>query len=98
MRILVEDELVRAVKRRNRLYEMRQRYAASILGQVKAEEQGCTQVLWLDGVERKYVEEVGTMNIMFKINGEILYSADRGDRSSRRYERFDYSYPERLGI
>ena len=32
---------------------------------------GCTQVLWLDGVHRKYVEEVGTMNIMFKIAGEI---------------------------
>ncbi|MBR1623679.1 MAG: aminotransferase class IV, partial [Pseudobutyrivibrio sp.] len=42
-----------------------------ILGQVKAEKMGYTQVLWLDGNERKYVEEVGTMNIMFKIDGEI---------------------------
>ena len=32
---------------------------------------GYSQVLWLDGVERKYVEEVGSMNIMFKIDGEI---------------------------
>ena len=46
-------------------------YASSIAGQVKAEKMGCTQVLWLDGVHRKYVEEVGTMNIMFKIAGEI---------------------------
>ena len=36
-----------------------------------AEEQGFAQVLWLDGVEKKYVEEVGSMNIMFKIDGKI---------------------------
>ena len=53
-------------------------YAASILGQVKAEQMGCTQVLWLDGVERKYVEEVGTMNIMFKIDGEIYTAPIEG--------------------
>ena len=46
-------------------------YAGSIAGQVKAEKLGYSQVLWLDGNERKYVEEVGTMNIMFKIDGEI---------------------------
>jgi branched-chain amino acid aminotransferase len=38
----------------------------------KAEKKGYTQVLWLDGVERKYIEEVGSMNVMFKINGEII--------------------------
>ena len=37
-----------------------------------AEEKGFTQVLWLDGVERKYIEEVGSMNMMFKIDGKIL--------------------------
>mgnify|MGYP002508107186 CR=1 FL=1 len=36
------------------------------------------QVLWLDGVNRKYVEEVGTMNIMFKINGEIYTAPTEG--------------------
>ena len=45
---------------------------------MKAEEKGFTQVLWLDGVERKYVEEVGTMNIMFKIAGEIYTAPIEG--------------------
>ena len=38
----------------------------------RAEQKGYSQVLWLDGVERKYIEEVGAMNVMFKINGEIV--------------------------
>ena len=78
MRILVEDELVRAVKGGTGFTKCGGNYAASILGQVKAEKQGCTQVLWLDGVERKYVEEVGTMNIMFKIAGEIYTAPIEG--------------------
>ncbi len=71
IKILVEDELVRAVKGGTGFTKCGGNYAASILGQVKAEKMGCTQVLWLDGNQRKYVEEVGTMNIMFKIDGEI---------------------------
>ena len=39
---------------------------------MKAEEMGYSQVLWLDGVEHKYVEEVGTMNIAFKISGKVV--------------------------
>ena len=78
VRILVEDELVRAVKVGTGFTKCGGNYAASILGQVKAEKQGCTQVLWLDGVERKYVEEVGTMNIMFKIAGEIYTAPIEG--------------------
>ncbi|MBO5976298.1 MAG: aminotransferase class IV, partial [Oscillospiraceae bacterium] len=42
------------------------------------EEKGYTQVLWLDGVERKYIEEVGAMNIMFKIGGKIVTPALNG--------------------
>ena len=53
-------------------------YAASLKAQAVAEEQGYTQVLWLDGVERKYIEEVGTMNVFFKINGEIITPALEG--------------------
>ena len=71
VKIMVEDELVRAVKGGTGFTKCGGNYAGSILGQVKAEEKGYTQVLWLDGEERKYVEEVGTMNIMFKIAGEI---------------------------
>ena len=78
VKILVEDELVRAVKGGTGFTKCGGNYAASILGQVKAESQGCTQVLWLDGVERKYVEEVGTMNIMFKIGGEIYTAPIEG--------------------
>ena len=47
-------------------------YAASLLAQEEAKIKGFTQVLWLDGVERKYIEEVGTMNICFKINGKVI--------------------------
>ena len=47
-------------------------YAASLIAQEEAEKQGYEQVLWLDGVERKYVEEVGSMNVFFKIDGEIV--------------------------
>ena len=39
---------------------------------MKAHDGGYSQVLWLDGVERKYIEEVGAMNIFFKINGKIV--------------------------
>ncbi len=78
VKILVEDELVRAVKGGTGFTKCGGNYASSILGQVRAEEKGCTQVLWLDGVNRKYVEEVGTMNIMFKINGEIYTAPIEG--------------------
>ena len=47
-------------------------YAASLIAQVKAHDDGYSQVLWLDGVERRYIEEVGAMNIFFKISGKIV--------------------------
>ena len=47
-------------------------YASSIKAQVIAHERGYSQVLWLDGVEQKYIEEVGSMNIFFKIDGEVV--------------------------
>ena len=47
-------------------------YAASLAGQVKAHNDGYSQVLWLDGVERKYIEEVGAMNIFFVIDGKVV--------------------------
>jgi len=78
VKILVEDELVRAVKGGTGFSKCGGNYAGSILGQVKAERMGYSQVLWLDGEERKYVEEVGTMNIMFKIAGEIYTAPIEG--------------------
>ena len=46
-------------------------YAASLMAAEHAKKQGFTQVLWLDGVERRWLEEVGTMNLMVKIDGKI---------------------------
>ena len=45
---------------------------------MKAHDDGYSQVLWLDGVHRKYIEEVGAMNIMFKINGTVVTPALNG--------------------
>lgn len=72
IKIWVEDEYVRAVKGGTGFTKCGGNYAASVAAQVKAEQKGYTQVLWLDGVHRKYVEEVGTMNIMFYIDDEII--------------------------
>ena len=47
-------------------------YAASIMAAEEAHKAGYTQVLWLDACERKYVEEVGTSNIFFMINNELV--------------------------
>ncbi|NCU27567.1 branched chain amino acid aminotransferase, partial [Candidatus Nomurabacteria bacterium] len=47
-------------------------YACSLIGQQKAEKQGYAQVLWLDGLHHKYIDEVGAMNVFFKIKDEII--------------------------
>ena len=70
--IWIEDEYVRAVKGGIGYAKTGGNYAASLKAQVKAHDGGFSQVLWLDGVERKYIEEVGAMNIFFKINGKIV--------------------------
>ena len=70
--IWIEDEYVRAVRGGMGFAKTGGNYAASLIGQVKAHDEGFAQVLWLDGVERKYIEEVGSMNIFFKINGTIV--------------------------
>ena len=71
VRIYVEDEYIRAAPGLTGFTKCGGNYAASILAGDQAEKLGYAQVLWLDGVEKKYVEEVGSMNIMFKIDGEI---------------------------
>lgn len=72
VKIWVEDEYVRAVKGGIGAAKTGGNYAASMKAQDKAHDSGYSQVLWLDGVERKYIEEVGAMNIFFKINGKIV--------------------------
>ena len=78
IKIYVEPRYVRACPGGTGFTKCGGNYAVSLLAGQIAEEKGYSQVLWLDGVERKYVEEVGAMNIFFKINGE-LYTAAAGD-------------------
>ena len=70
--IWIEDEFVRAVRGGIGFAKTGGNYAASLIAQQKAHEAGYSQVLWLDGVERKYIEEVGAMNIFFKIAGKVI--------------------------
>ena len=78
VRIYVEDEYCRAVRGGMGYTKTAGNYASSLIAQEIAEERGYTQVLWLDGVEKKYIEEVGTMNIMFVINNEVVTPALNG--------------------
>ena len=78
VRIYVEDEYIRAAPGLTGFTKCGGNYAASIKAGELAEERGFSQVLWLDGVEKKYVEEVGSMNIMFKIDGKIYTAACTG--------------------
>lgn len=70
--IMIETHDVRAVRGGTGEAKCGGNYAASNRAGEKAEKKGYSQVLWLDGVERKYIEEVGAMNVMFKVNGEIV--------------------------
>ena len=72
VKIWIEDEYVRAVAGGLGEAKAGANYVASLKAQVKAHDEGYSQVLWLDGVERKYIEEVGAMNIFFKINGVVV--------------------------
>jgi branched-chain amino acid aminotransferase len=70
--IYVEESFVRAVRGGPGYTKTGGNYAASLAGQVEAQKQGIAQVLWLDGIERKYIEEVGAMNIFFVLGDEVI--------------------------
>ncbi len=72
VKIYVESNYVRAVKGGIGYAKTPGNYASSLKAQMEAKKKGYTQVLWLDGIEKKYIEEVGTMNVFFKIKGEII--------------------------
>ena len=72
VKIMIESEDVRAVKGGTGAVKCGGNYAASNRAGEKAAKKGYSQVLWLDGIHRKYIEEVGAMNVMFKIGGEIV--------------------------
>jgi branched-chain amino acid aminotransferase len=72
VRIKVIDKYVRAVPGGLGEAKTSANYAASLYAAEEAKHEGFTQVLWLDGVHRKYIEEVGTMNIMLMIGDEVI--------------------------
>jgi len=72
VKILVEERYVRAVEGGLGGAKTGANYAASLMAGEDAKHQGFTQVLWLDGVHRRYIDEVGTMNIMVKIGDEVI--------------------------
>ena len=75
VKIMVTSDYVRAVRGGVGEAKTPGNYAASLLAGEQAHEAGYTQVLWLDGVEKKYLEEVGSMNIFFVIDNEIITPA-----------------------
>ncbi|WP_058303916.1 branched-chain amino acid aminotransferase [Gorillibacterium timonense] len=77
--IRVEDEYVRSVRGGTGFAKTAGNYAASLKAQVIAKEKDhCDQVLWLDGIEQRYIEEVGSMNVFFKVGGEVITPALNG--------------------
>ena len=72
VKIYIEENYVRAVRGGTGYAKTGGNYASSLKAQVDASKYNCSQVLWLDGVERKYIEEVGAMNVFFVFNDEIV--------------------------
>lgn len=72
VKILVQDEYVRAVRKGLGECKTPANYAASLLAAEEARQKGFTQVLWLDGIEQKNIEEVGTMNIFIRFKDEVV--------------------------
>jgi branched-chain amino acid aminotransferase len=78
VKIMIENEDARAVRGGTGFAKCGGNYAASIRAGERAAQLGYEQVLWLDGVHQKYVEEVGSMNVWFKISGEVVTPALNG--------------------
>src|SRR5678816_2023144 len=72
VKIRVEEKYVRAVEGGLGAAKTGANYAASLMAGEEAKHGGYTQVLYLDGVHRRYLDEVGTMNMMVKIGDEVI--------------------------
>lgn len=72
VRIWVEKEFVRACPGGTGAVKAAGNYSSSLMAAENAKSRGYSQVLWLDALEHKYVEEVGTMNIFFRFENEIV--------------------------
>lgn len=77
-KMYVEDEYVRAVKGGTGEAKCGGNYAASLKAQEIAHEKGYEQILWLDGIHRKYIEEIGAANAFFVIGDEVVTSELNG--------------------
>lgn len=75
VKIFVEQKYVRAVVGGTGFTKAGANYAISLKGQEEAEKDGYIQTLWLDGVEKKYIEEVGSMNVFFILGDEVVTPA-----------------------
>lgn len=78
IKITVETEYVRSVVGGTGTAKTGGNYASSLKAQTKANADGYSQVLWLDGIENKYIEEVGAMNIFFVVGDEVITPAING--------------------
>lgn len=78
VRLITSGEYIRAAKGGLGAAKTPANYAASLLPGEEAKKHGYTQVLWLDGIEHRYVEEVGTMNMFFVIGGDLVTPALEG--------------------
>ena len=79
VKIYIENKYVRAVKGGTGFAKIGGNYVASLKAQMEAKALGYSQVLWLDGVEHKYVDEVGAMNVFFVVGDEVITpSLDEG--------------------
>lgn len=78
VKIAVETQYTRTVRGGTGEAKTGGNYASSLKAQEVSEKLGYSQVLWLDGIEKKYIEEVGSMNVFFKINGEVITPALNG--------------------
>ena len=78
IRLYAETEFIRAADGGTGEAKAAGNYAAAILPTEKAKAKGYDQVLWLDANEHKYVQEVGTMNIFFKVSGKFITPSTSG--------------------
>jgi len=74
VKIFVSEKYVRAAPGGTGEAKAAGNYAGSLIAGKEAQEAGCSQVLWLDAAERKYIEEIGAMNVMFVIDGTLITS------------------------
>ncbi len=72
VKIWVEEQYIRAAPGGLGAVKAGANYAASLLASQEAKKKGFSQVLWLDAVEKKYIEEVGTMNVFFRIGDTVI--------------------------